>query len=112
MELFLGNYLGGFDYFLGHHTAIFAELMVVILTIEPAYDKGWMQLSLESNSMLVIQFPSNVDSSPPCMFHERWLNCKSLLSGISLRFSKSFRKGDTPSQPTYTHAHAPKKNKY
>lgn len=43
------------------------------------------------------------------MFHNRWLNCNSLLSGLSLRFSQSFRKGDTPSQPTYTQAHAPKK---
>lgn len=63
----LRNYLDNFGYFLGHHPVLIA----IILAIETAYYSGWMQLQLKSNSMLVIQFVSNVDFSSPWMLRNR-----------------------------------------
>lgn len=64
----LRNYLDNFGYFLGHDTA----LMAIIFAIKTAYDSGWMQLQLKSNSMLVVQFVSNVDFSSPWMLRYRY----------------------------------------
>lgn len=57
-----------------------------------SFNSGWMQILFESND-LCLSFSSlvMVHSSPPWINHNRWLNCKSLLSRICLRLSHSQR---------------------
>lgn len=48
-----GYFLGGFSLSLGHHTFFYAELHAVILAVELAHARGWQNLWLESEILLV-----------------------------------------------------------
>lgn len=58
------------------------------------FDKGWHNLWLESDSMLVIHYLQNRSLNPPWQIRNRWLNCLSMISSMSFHFSHIYREGN------------------
>ncbi|KAK9282908.1 hypothetical protein L1049_011133 [Liquidambar formosana] len=85
---------GIFSFNIGIQSAFYAELLAVILGIEQAWDKGWFQIWLESDSLSVIQCLSNPDFTPPWSLRVRWQNCKTYLRRMRFQFSHIFREGN------------------
>lgn len=69
------NNLGGYGLMIDHQTAYFAVMMALILAKETAYDKGWHNLWLECDSLLVIHLLTDASLYPLWTFHNRWFNC-------------------------------------
>ncbi|KAJ4713826.1 Ribonuclease H [Melia azedarach] len=86
-----GRFLGGFALALGHQTAFHAEIMVVILAVEIAYERGWFHLWLESDCLPIIHLLLNDSLHPPWPLQNRWMNCKLLVSKLYFRCSHTFR---------------------
>ncbi|KAJ4723329.1 Ribonuclease H [Melia azedarach] len=86
-----GSFTGGFGLQLGHNTSYFAEVMGAILAVEIAHARGWCNLWLESDSMLVINLFYKASNSPHWCLRNRWLNCQELLADMNFRCSHTFR---------------------
>ncbi|KAJ4702472.1 Ribonuclease H protein [Melia azedarach] len=90
----LGNFLGGFSLCIGLNTVFFAELLAVILVVELAFERGWNNLWLESDSMIVIQHLYNPSLLPPWRLRNRWLNCLHRIHFIDFRCSHTYRENN------------------
>ncbi|KAJ4713976.1 Ribonuclease H protein [Melia azedarach] len=88
---YYGDFFGGFGLALGHQSSFFSKIMAVILAIEIAYNNGWLNLWLESDSLLVVQLLLSDSLLPPWTLHNRWLNCKNLISKMNFRWTHAFR---------------------
>jgi len=67
------NFLGNFSQNLRINNSFIAELWGVILVIEIAHKKSWLNLWLECNSSLVVQSFKN-PNLVPWKFQNRWHN--------------------------------------
>lgn len=86
-----GDFFGGFGLALGHQSTFFLEIMVVILAVELAFARGWCNLWLESDSLLVIHLLLKDSLCPPWKLLNHWRNCKLLISKMNFRCSHCFR---------------------
>ncbi|KAL5142354.1 hypothetical protein HKD37_09G025553 [Glycine soja] len=66
---------------LGINSAIFAELVDVMKTIEFAYEKGWENMWLECNSMLVEAF---LNDRRLVQIRNRWEKCIVFTNNVNL----------------------------
>lgn len=86
--------LGCFASNLGVSYSLHAELVGAMFAIELPFDKGWHNLWLECDSMLVVSAFSNV-SLVPWHIRNRWKNCIYLTRQIQFRVSHIFREDNT-----------------
>lgn len=87
------NFLGAFACNLGISNSLTAELNGAMLAIEIASQKGWNQLWLETDSVLVTQaFKSH--KIVPWPLRNRWLNCLHICSSLSFFVTHVFREGN------------------
>lgn len=84
------NYMGCFAQNLGVCNALFAKFMAVILAVECAHQRNWLNLWIESDSKLVtlaVKSPQIV----PWQIKNKWLNCLTLLKSMNFLLSHIFR---------------------
>ena len=85
--------IGCFFQFLGLQNALYAELVASMLAIEIAYNNGFLNLWLESDSQLVIlAFKSN--TVVPWGLRNRWQNCMVRLKSMRFVVSHIYREGN------------------
>lgn len=77
---------------LGINHSLQAEIFGAIYAIEIAYKKGWHNLWLECDSLLVIMTFKSLDIVP-WQLRNRWKNCIHLTSCMRFRCSHIFREG-------------------
>lgn len=85
--------MGCFSMFIGHNFAFQAELFGAMLAIEIAYSKGWHNLWLECDFMLVIF----AFSSPHMVLwkvRNRWDNCLLFLKDMNFCYSHIYQEGN------------------
>jgi ribonuclease HI len=88
------TFLGCFTVNLGIYSAFHAELIGVMYAIEIAFEKGWWNLWVETDSVLVtLAFKS--PSMVPWFLRNRWLNCLHLSSNMNFILSHIFREGNS-----------------
>lgn len=85
-----GGFIGGFGLAFGHQTTYYMEIMAIILAIEIVFDKGWFNIWLKNNLLLVIRLLLKKSLMPLWSLHTRWMNCRLLLSNMNFRCSHSF----------------------
>jgi ribonuclease HI len=86
-------FLGAFNVNLGISIAFHAELLGVMNAIEVAHEKGWWNLWLETDSVMVTlayKSPAMV----PWMLRNRWFNCMHLLKDMNFILSHIYREGN------------------
>ena len=87
------EFLGAFAYNLGNTNSLVAELNGAMFAIEFANQKGWSQLWLETDSMLVtLAFKSK--TIVPWQLRNRWENCIHLTSTMSFFVTHIYREGN------------------
>jgi len=85
--------MGCFFQLLGPKNALYAELVAAMTAIEIAYNKGFLNLWLESNSQLVIlAFKSNM--AVPWELRNRWQNCMARLRSMRFVASHIYTEGN------------------
>jgi hypothetical protein len=87
------HFLSCFTKNLGASFAFHVELLGVIKAIEFAFPKGWWNLWLETDSMLVTlayKSPTMI----PWMLRNRWSNCLHKLKNMNFILSHIYRKGN------------------
>lgn len=88
------SFLGCFTANLGIHTAFYAELVGVMYAIELAAAKGWWNLWVETDSVLVT-LAFKTPSMAPYVLRNRWLNCIHIASTMNFIISHIFREGNS-----------------
>jgi ribonuclease HI len=86
-------FLGAFSFNLGISSSLNAELVGAMLAIETAVNKGWSQLWLESDSMLVVKAFSS-SKVVPWALRNRWDNCLARISNMNFFVSHIYREGN------------------
>lgn len=79
---------------LGLNSALQAELIGAMLAIELAYERGWHNLWIESDSELVVAAFKNPDIVP-WRLRNRWQNCLTLTNGMHFQVSHIYREGNS-----------------
>jgi len=88
-----GECIGCFSQFLGNKDALHAELVAAMIAIEIAYQKGFRNIWLESDSQLVnLTFKSN--SVVPWCLKNGWQNCLFRLRSMRFIVSHIYREGN------------------
>ena len=82
-----------FSSYIDIYNSFFAEIFAVILALEMAKDKGWLNLWIEYDFAFVIQAFSN-PSIVPCKLHKRWEACQFFCKNIVLVLSHIYREGN------------------
>jgi ribonuclease HI len=90
----LGTFLGAFSANIGVATSLYAEICVAIYAIEFALARGWTNLWLECDSLLLVQAFSNVHLVP-WKLKTKWKNCLHHIRDFRFRFSHIYREGNT-----------------
>ena len=88
-----GGMLDCFSSYIDIYNSFFAEIFAVILALEMAKDKGWLNLWIEYDFAFVIQAFSN-PSIVPCKLHKRWEACQFFCKNIVLVLSHIYREGN------------------
>lgn len=85
--------LGCFAQFIGISNSITVEFMAAIFAIETAFKKGWKNLWLECDSLIVVQaFSSNY--KVPWKIQNQWLNCLVLCKQMNFGVFHIYREGN------------------
>ncbi|MCH81156.1 ribonuclease H protein [Trifolium medium] len=88
------EFLGASAYNLGISNSLCAKLNGAMYAVGIAYQKGWKNLWLETDSMLVVTaFKSS--KIIPWQLKNRWDNCILLLASMNFFVTHIFRKGNT-----------------
>lgn len=87
------TFMGCFAANLGSSSALHAELLGAMMAIELAYDKGWHNLWLECDSLLVLSAFHSF-GIVPWRLRNRWRNCIHLTKRMSFVFSHIYREGN------------------
>ncbi|XP_019432113.1 PREDICTED: uncharacterized protein LOC109339159 [Lupinus angustifolius] len=88
-----GVFLHGFGFYLNNQNALYIELHSTIKAIKMAYKKGWLNLWLEVDSILVLQiFKGN--SKPPWKLLNDWHRCKKFLDSMNYKITHIYREGN------------------
>lgn len=90
----LDTFLGVFSTNIGVTTSLYAETFVVIYVFEFAHARGWTNLWLEFDPLLMILGFSNVNLVP-LKFKVKWKNCLQIIRNFRSRFSHIYREGNT-----------------
>jgi hypothetical protein len=78
---------------LGISFAFHAELLGVMNAIEIAHEKGWWNLWLETDSLMVtLAYKSS--SMVPWMLRNRWNNCMVMIKDMNFILSHIYREGN------------------
>jgi ribonuclease HI len=88
-----GNFLGAFSANIGVATSLFAEIYAAIYAIEFACTRGWNNLWLECDSLLLVQAFSN-SHLVPWKLKTKWKNCLHHIRNFRFRFSHIYREGN------------------
>lgn len=89
-----GFVLGCFSVNLGTAFAFEAELFVVILALEAAFERNWNKIWLECDSTYVYGLILSKSSDVPWSFRNRWLKVLLKMKDILLVVTHIFRKGN------------------
>jgi ribonuclease HI len=87
------QFLGGFTVNLGISSSFHAELLGVINAIDIAFDKGWWNLWLETDSLMVT-LAHKSPSLIPWRLRNRWYNCFHKLKNMNFILSHIYREGN------------------
>ncbi|WJX41072.1 hypothetical protein P8452_28481 [Trifolium repens] len=90
----LGTFLGAFSANIGVATSLYAEICAAIYAIEFALARGWTNLWLECDSLLLVQAFSNAHLVP-WKLKTKWKNCLHHIRDFRFRFSHIYREGNT-----------------
>ncbi|XP_019455087.1 PREDICTED: uncharacterized protein LOC109356210 [Lupinus angustifolius] len=88
------GFIYAFANFLNVQHAIYAELHSAMHAVDIAFRKDWLNLWLESDSMLVLDIFSG-NSNAPWKLSNDWQICKSQISQMNFKISHIFREGNT-----------------
>jgi len=88
-----GICLGCFARFLGEGNALFAELSTIMVAIEIADSKNYLNVWLECDSQVAIQAFISHLIVPWSLRNRRW-NCKSIVQKMNFLVSQIFREGN------------------
>jgi ribonuclease HI len=86
-------FLGAYAFNLGTSSSLNAELVGAMYAIETAVQKGWFNLWLETDSMLVLKAFSSV-KVVPWHLRNRWDNCLLLSSRMNFFVTHIYREGN------------------
>ncbi|KAK2406970.1 hypothetical protein QL285_042639 [Trifolium repens] len=86
-------FLGAFNVNLGVSFAFHAELLGVMNAIDIAHEKGWWNLWLETDSMMVT-LAHKSSAIVPWMLRNRWNNCLHKLKDMNFILSHIYREGN------------------
>ncbi|KAK2640376.1 hypothetical protein Ddye_028171 [Dipteronia dyeriana] len=91
-----GKFLGGFSQNLHVETSYYAEVMAAVLVIEHAYHKGWHNLWLETDSLLVVHLLTYRDVlNLPWNLRQKWIfNVQAKLPYMNFNFTCTFRENN------------------
>ncbi|XP_019438851.1 PREDICTED: uncharacterized protein LOC109344541 [Lupinus angustifolius] len=81
-----GLFLHRFGCYLNIKSALHAELFSAIKAVKKAYNRGWWQLWLEVDSVLVTEI-FNGESKPPWTLHNEWNPCTKILKHMNWKMS-------------------------
>jgi ribonuclease HI len=90
---FNGDFLGCFADSIGLANALKAELWGIIFAIEAAFDRGWNNLWIESDSMVAtwaLKSPSLI----PWQLRNRWESCLQKLNSMNFMLTHIYREGN------------------
>ncbi|XP_019451753.1 PREDICTED: uncharacterized protein LOC109353847 [Lupinus angustifolius] len=87
------DFIYAFANFLNVHNAIHAELHSAMKAVDIAFKKGWHNLWLESDSMLVLDIFSG-NSKAPWKLSNDWQICKSKIAQMNFKISHIYREGN------------------
>ncbi|KAK2443569.1 hypothetical protein QL285_014658 [Trifolium repens] len=87
------SFFGAYALNIGVSTSLKAELIGAMIAIETATNKGWSNLWLESDSMLVVLAFSSA-RIVPWSLRNRWDNCLLLISNMNFYVSHIYREGN------------------
>jgi ribonuclease HI len=87
------SFLGVYALNIGVSTSLKAELIGAMIAIETATNKGWSNMWLESDSMLVVLAFSSA-RIVPWSLRNRWDNCLLLISNMNFYVSHIYREGN------------------
>ncbi|KAL6204387.1 hypothetical protein ACLB2K_021655 [Fragaria x ananassa] len=90
----LGNCMGCFAGSMGIAIALEAELQAIIHAVSMTSRKGWQSLWIECDSTIAIRFLANNKCSVPWSLRADWINCRTILSSMQVRFSHILREGN------------------
>ncbi|MCH79531.1 glycerol-3-phosphate dehydrogenase, partial [Trifolium medium] len=79
---------------LGFETPFFAERFGAILAIELAYSKGWLNLWLETDSLLVVSAFNNATKPVAWPLSNRWKNAMLMVSQMNCVVTHIYREGN------------------
>ena len=88
------SFLGGFYYKDVVTSTIEAELLVVIEAVRVAWLKEWLNLWLETDSLLVIHYFTSPNLVPWCL-KVHWANCIYVKKQTNFYISHVFREGNS-----------------
>lgn len=86
--------LGLFAMSLGIQTAIYAEIMGFIKTVENAAIKGWFLLGIETDSSVLAQKVRSKSDAVHWSLKTRWRKCLNILYSNPFRITHIFREGN------------------
>lgn len=87
------DFLGSFAYNIGLSSSLIVELNGAMYAVEIAHQKGWRNLWVKTDSMLVaLVFKSH--KIVPCQLQNRWHNCLHFLSAMSFFITHIYREGN------------------
>ncbi|XP_019432708.1 PREDICTED: uncharacterized protein LOC109339679 [Lupinus angustifolius] len=89
-----GQTIACFACFNGCNDALFVELTAAILAIIFAHQKGWHNIWLECDSMIVVDIFYD-KAIPPWKLLSKWNHCKKLLSSMNWVATHIYREGNT-----------------
>lgn len=89
-----GAVLGCFSSFMGVSYAIHVELSAIMIAIETAYERIWLNLWLECDSQLALMAFDSI-YIVPWSLRNRWKNCPWLAKKMHLRVSHIFKEGNS-----------------
>ncbi|PNX85515.1 ribonuclease H, partial [Trifolium pratense] len=87
-------FLGCFTVNLCINTAFHAELIGVMFAMEIAFEKGWWNLWVETDSLMVT-LAFNTPDMVPWYLRNRWLNCLHISKSMNFIISHIFREGNS-----------------
>ncbi|XP_019433032.1 PREDICTED: uncharacterized protein LOC109339940, partial [Lupinus angustifolius] len=83
-----------FASYLSIQNAVYAEMHSAIKAVNIAFNRGWRNLWLESNSTTVVDIFNNNSLAPWKLFAD-WNNCKRKLQSMNVRITHIYREGNS-----------------
>lgn len=85
---------GGFAQNVETDSPFVEEMMAALVAIEIAFDRGWHNLWLETDSQLIL-LAFKAKNMIPCTLRNRWINCLQLLLSMNFFVTHIYREGNS-----------------